>query len=84
MHHPSAKADTLPKAESCALAAMAFGVSTLESQWDSGSKPRVARNELPWEKAPESDNPNGVVAWRRKRATTPLGLKMRFAKRNHG
>ena len=54
---------------------MPFGNSNAESQRDSGSKPRVARNELPWENAPQTDNPNGVAARHRKRDTTPLGLK---------
>src|SRR5439155_26627513 len=33
-----------------------------ESQRDSDSKPRVARNELPWVRPPSSHNPNGVAA----------------------
>src|SRR5438034_46068 len=33
-----------------------------ESQRDSGSKPRVARNELPWGTGHEDSNPDGVVA----------------------
>ena len=33
-----------------------------ESQRDSGAKPRVARNELPWVPRHEGSNPNGVVA----------------------
>ena len=45
-----------------------------ESQRDSGLQPRVARNELPWESGPPSHNPNGVAAWRTRRAATPLGL----------
>jgi hypothetical protein len=49
--------------------------SQVESQRDSGSKPRVARHELPWENAPLTDNPNGVAARQHKRDTTPLGLK---------
>ena len=55
---------------------MPFGKSIPESQRDSGSKPEVARNELPWENTHESDNPNGVGAWRLERVTTPLGFKM--------
>ena len=54
---------------------MPCGNPDAESQRDSGSKPKVARNELPWENAPQTGNPNGVVARRRKRDTTPLGLK---------
>src|SRR6266542_6976992 len=53
----------------------AFGNSDAESQRDSGAKPRVARNELPWGKLAEPINPNGVAARRCKPATTPLGLK---------
>ena len=54
---------------------MFFGNSDSESQRDSGSKPRVARNELPWETASQDNNPNGVVAYLRKRDATPLGLR---------
>ena len=54
---------------------MPFGNSLAESQRDSGSKPRVARNELPWETGSQANNPNGVAARLRKRDTTPLGLK---------
>ena len=46
-----------------------------ESQRDSGSKPRVARNELPWENALRINNPNGVASSPSQDATTPLGLK---------
>jgi len=60
---------------SSALRPMSFRNSNPESQRDSGSKPRVARYELPWENAPQTDNPNGVAARRNKRDTTPLGLK---------
>ena len=52
-----------------------FRNSKAESQRDSGSKPRVARNELPWESGPPTHNPNGVVANPWKLDTTPLGLK---------
>src|SRR5437773_8223610 len=42
---------------------MPFGNSGSESQRDSATKPRVARNELPWENAPHiGDNPERVVA----------------------
>jgi hypothetical protein len=33
----------------------------VESQRDSVSKPRVARNELPWVIGPKTINPNGVA-----------------------
>ena len=52
-----------------------IGFSHAESQRDSGLQPRVARNELPWESVSKAHNPNGVVAWRRRRDATPLGLK---------
>ena len=51
-----------------------FGRSVTESQRDSGSKPRVARDEPPWETGPEANNPNGVAAQPGKRDATPLGL----------
>src|SRR5207248_3127298 len=38
---------------------MPFGNSDSESQRDSGSKPRVARNKLPWENGTKTGNPNG-------------------------
>ena len=53
---------------------MPFGNSRNESRRDSGSKPRVARHELPWEPGPRVNNPKGVAALRRKGDTTPLGL----------
>ena len=53
-----------------------IGNSNGESQRDSGSKPKVARHELPWVSASHVNNPNGVAARRRKRGTTPLGLKL--------
>jgi len=52
----------------------AFGDSRPESQRDSGSKPRVARHELPWVGSREFFNPNGVVSANPRRAATPLGL----------
>ena len=52
-----------------------FGNFKAESQRDSGAKPRVARHELPWETAPQANNPNGVAAHPQKRDATPLGLK---------
>ena len=58
------------------LALMPFGNSNAESQRDSGLKPRVARNELPWEMGPWANNPTGVAARRRHRGATPLGLKI--------
>jgi len=54
---------------------MPFGNSEAESQRDSGAKPKVARNELPWGKGTKATNPNGVEAPRRYPAATPLGLK---------
>ena len=51
-----------------------FGNSKAESQRDSGSKPKVARNELPWVTARWVFNPNGVAARCPDRAATPLGL----------
>ena len=54
---------------------MPFGYCTAESQRDSGLQPRVARNELPWESRPDTDNPNGVAAPLGWRDATPLGLK---------
>ena len=33
----------------------------LESQRDSATKPRVARNELPWVRGAQNNNPNGVA-----------------------
>ena len=54
---------------------LAFGDFNGESQRDSGLKPKVARNELPWVSISHVNNPNGVVARRRKRGATPLGLR---------
>src|SRR5438105_4831364 len=54
---------------------MRFGNSGHESRRDSGSKPSVARHELPWETGLQVNNPNGVAARRRKGDTTPLGLE---------
>ncbi len=53
----------------------AVGNSNDESQRDSASKPKVARHELPWVSASHINNPNGVVARRRKRGATPSGLR---------
>ena len=52
----------LPPLTAHGLEANAFGNSRAESQRDSGLKPRVARNELPWDIAASATNPNGVVA----------------------
>ena len=46
-----------------------------ESQRDSDSKPKVARNELPWGMWRKTNNPNGVAAHRLKPDATPLELK---------
>jgi hypothetical protein len=54
---------------------MPFGNCGDESQRDSGSKPKVARNELPWGTGRKTNNPNGVAAERLKPDATPLGLK---------
>ncbi len=54
---------------------MPYGNSKGKSQRDSGIKPRVAKNELPWEMVKSANNPNGVLPRWRKRGTTPLGLK---------
>jgi len=59
---------------------MPFGNSWGESQRDSGAKPRVARDALPWGTAPHADNPNGVVADLRTPDAAPLGLKTLPAK----
>jgi hypothetical protein len=43
-----------------------------ESQRDSGPKPKVARNELPWVNVGQNfSNPNGVAAFRRPIVTQP-------------
>ena len=42
-----------------------------ESQRDSGLKPRVARNELPWADARITPNPNGVSSFTVTRGTQP-------------
>jgi len=57
------------------IAALLHGKSNDESQRDSGSKPKVARHELPWVSAALVNNPNGVVARWENRGATPLGLK---------
>src|SRR5688572_5529736 len=46
-----------------------------ESQRDSVTQPRVARNELPWVVGAKRNNPNGVAASTPKPGATPLGLK---------
>src|SRR5438034_563574 len=48
-----------------------------ESQRDSATKPRVARNELPWDCVLIEDNPERVAArghGQRNEATTPLAV----------
>ena len=52
----------------------AFGNFDDESQRDSGSKPGVARDELPRVAADPAFNPNGVAPRCLRRVTTPLGL----------
>src|SRR2546426_12161309 len=67
---------------------MPFGNPKAESKRDSGTKPRVARNEpfakrnivpvvhfSPGKSRQKANNPNGVAARWRKFDTTPLGLK---------
>ena len=61
-----------------ALAARHFRIPGVESQRDSGSKPKVATEELPWETRRQGNNPNGVVAWSWIFDATPLGLKSNF------
>jgi len=39
-----------------------FGDFRAESQRDSGRKPRVARNEIPWDVGASPNNPNRVAA----------------------
>jgi hypothetical protein len=53
---------------------MIFGNSNNESQQDSGLKPRVARNALPWVVVVVDFNPNGVALAFLYRGATPLGL----------
>ena len=65
-----------PHLREAGLGLMPFGNSPAESQRDSGSKPKVARHELPWETVPQARNPNGVVALPDKCDATPLGLKI--------
>src|SRR6266576_964360 len=50
---------------------IADGFAVLQSQRDCATKPRVARNELPWVWARMACNPNGVVAARNCRCTEP-------------
>ena len=52
---------------------IASGAAGVESQRDSGSKPRVARKELPWGRFENAPNPNGVAARWLQRDATPLG-----------
>jgi hypothetical protein len=62
---------------------MPGGKAKDKSRRDSGSKPRVARQELPWEKWAKANNPNGAVALLRTPDETPLVLKT-VAARNPG
>ena len=76
--HKSAATRKLPTASAKSpvpISATLSRKSTGESQRDSASKPKVARNELPWVSASHVNNPNGVAAQRENRGTTPLGLK---------
>src|SRR5439155_6058126 len=54
------------------LALTPFGNFRDESQRDSDSKPKVARNELPWGTWPKANNPKGVTARQRRGGATPL------------
>jgi len=50
-----------------------------ESQRDSGSKPRVARHELPWENRADVANPNGVASvFLVLQGHNPVGVADRF------
>src|SRR6266571_5541129 len=76
----SIKVNAAPDAPTFLSAAMSlaltpFGNFRDESQRDSDSKPKVARNELPWETRPKANNPKGVTARQRRCGATPLGLK---------
>ena len=54
-------------------------VSEIESQRDSGSKPKVARHELPWETFPElAATPTGLCRRRDVQDAPPLGLGTLF------
>jgi len=55
---------------------MPFENSVGESQRDSGLKPRVARNELPWVRRHEDFNPNGVAFAPQSR--NPVGVERNF------
>src|SRR5258708_40309779 len=49
-----------------------YGAPRAESQRDSATKPRVARNELPWENERRiGDNPEGVAADDNRNKTMP-------------
>ena len=49
--------------------------AVLQSQRDCVLQPKVARDELPWERPLRSNTPNGVVAHSLEGDTTPVGLK---------
>ena len=55
---------------------MHFSNSNYESQRDSSLKPRVARNELPWEEWSHDHNPNGVAARRGESWCNPVGVEI--------
>ena len=60
--------------EICGLAVMPFGNSRSESQGDSGLKPRVARNEPPWDIAANGETTPRIP---QPRSTSALELKRR-------
>ncbi len=68
---------------SCGLWLMPFGNSEDESQRDSGTKPRVARNELPWVAVRNGFQPQRGCGRFHRRAATLLGLFV-FARFPHG
>jgi len=53
---------------------MPSGYSRSVSQRDFGSKPKVARHELPWDPRGRETTPTGLRLFPRRRDATPLGL----------
>ena len=60
--------------DSMGLALMPLRNCGDESPRDSDSKPKVARNELPWGTCRKTNNPNGVAAQRMEYDATPVEL----------
>jgi len=60
------------------VAALSKRLTFYESQRDSATKPRVARNELPWVQCAKNNNPNGIAATRLVFSgdETPLGFSL--------